>query len=210
MPLWKMRISNWRRRYVDSVLVLYAFLWCHSFHSPTKSMSSFSKSIPQQFNFQHSELQSKKEKLARLEDKRINEATSRNGSVSAAREMLRRLRDNNSSSSKSNNDTTTMSSSSSWTVYATLSSEEMKKRLQHIMDMDGDEGPLLRSLPELIQIRKDEKMEEAKDIEMKNASMRRIIAGYQNLLGVESSTMMGGEGTTTYGQEEEGSLVLQQ
>jgi hypothetical protein len=78
------------------------------------------------------------------------------------------------------------------------------------MDMDGDEGPLLRSLPELIQIRKDEKMEEAKDIEMKNASMRRIIAGYQNLLGVESSTMMGGEGTTTYRQEEEGSLVLQQ
>ena len=208
MPLWKMRISNWRRRYVDSVLVLYAFLWCHSFHSPTKSMTSFSKSIPQQFNFQHSELQSKKEKLARLDDKRINEATSRNGSVSAAREMLRRLRDNNSSSSKSNNDTTTMSSSSSWTVYATLSSEEMKKRLQHIMDMDGDEGPLLRSLPELIQIRKDEKMEEAKDIEMKNASMRRIIAGYQNLLGVESSTMMGGEGTTTYRQEEEGSLVL--
>ena len=95
-------------------------------------------------------------------------------------------------------------------MYATLSSEEMKKRLQHIMDMDGDEGPLLRSLPELIQIRKDEKMEEAKDIEMKNASMRRIIAGYQNLLGVESSTMMGGEGTTTYRQEEEGSLVLQQ
>ena len=173
-------------------------------------MSSFSKSIPQQFNFQHSELQSKKEKLARLEDKRINEATSRNGSVSAAREMLRRLRDNNSSSSKSNNDTTTSSSSSSWTVYATLSSEEIKKRLQHIMDMDGDEGPLLRSLPELIQIRKDEKMEEVKDMEMKNASMRRIIAGYQNLLGVESSTMMGGEGTTTYGQEEEGSLVLQQ
>lgn len=125
--------------------------------------------------------------------------------------MLRRLRDSNSSSSKSNNDTTTSSSSSSsWTVYATLSSEEMKKRLQHIMDMDGDEGPLLRSLPELIQIRKDEKMEEAKDIEMKNASMRRIIAGYQNLLGVESSTMMGGEGTTTYRQEEEGSLVLQQ
>ena len=210
MPLWKMRISNWRRRYVDSVLVLYAFLWCHSFHTPTKSMSSFSKSIPQQFNFQHSELQSKKEKLARLEDKRINEATSRNGSVSAAREMLRRLRDYNSSSSKSNNDTTTSSSSSNWTVYATLSSDEMKKRLQHIMDMDGDEGPLLRSLPELIQIRKDEKMEEAKDIEMKNASLRRIIAGYQNILGVESSTMMGGEGTTTYRQEEEGSLVLQQ
>ena len=142
-----------------------------------------------QYNFQHSELQSKKEKLARLEDKRINEANSRNGSVSNAREMLRRLRDNSSS-----NDTT--SANTSWT----MSSEEMKKKLQHTMDVDGEEQ-LLRTLPELVKIHKSHKVEEVKDLEMKNASMRRIIAGYQNLLGVESLGL-------TSGQER--SLVLQQ
>lgn len=110
----------------------------------------------------------------------MNEANNRNSSLSAAREMLRRLRDNSS-----NNDSTT-NSHASWTkMWSNLSSEQMKKRLQHTMEVDGKEQ-LLRSLPELVMIRKSQKVEEVKDLEMKNASMRRIVAGYQNLLGVES------------------------
>ncbi len=147
-----------------------------------------------QYNFQHSELQSKKEKLARLEDKRINEANSRNDSVSNAREMLRRLRDNSSS-----NDTTT-AANSSWAMHTNLSSEEMKKKLQHIMDVDGEEQ-LLRALPELVKIRKSHIVEEVKDLEMKNGSMRRIVAGYQNLLGVESLGVTTGQEQSPISQQ---------
>jgi hypothetical protein len=159
-----------------------------------------------QFNFQHSELQSKKEKLTRLEDKRINEANSRNSSVSAAREMLRRLRDNSS-----NNDTSSSTSTlASSNMYANLSSNELKQRLQHTMDVDGEEQ-LLRTIPELIKIRKVQKVEEVKELEMKNASLRRVIAGYQILLGVESTTTT--TTTTDVGTNcglQDGSLVLQQ
>jgi hypothetical protein len=108
--------------------------------------------------------------------------------------MLCRLHDNYSS-----NDTTT-AANSSWAMHINLSSEEMKKKLQHTMDVDGEEH-LLHTLLELVKICKSHKVEEVKDLEMKNASMRRIIAGYQNLLGVETL------GVTT-GQER--SLILQQ
>ena len=69
------------------------------------------------------------------------------------------------------------------------------------MEVDGEEQ-LLRSLPELVNMRKAQKTEEVKDREMKNASLRRIIAGYQNLFGVESVEQSCG------GQD--GSQVLQQ
>ncbi len=96
-------------------------------------------------------------------------------------------------------------------MYANLSSKELKKRLQHTMDVEGEEQ-LLRTLPELIKIRKIQKVEEVKELEMKNASLRRVIAGYQNLLGVESTTTTT---TTTAGVGtncglQDGSLVLQQ
>lgn len=124
-----------------------------------------------QFNFQHSELQSKKEKLSRLEDKRAIEANGRHCSVTAAREMLRRLREDSSKNDVGS-------------AFANLSTEEKKRKLKHAMEVDGGER-LLRNFPELVKMRREEKAREVKELEMRNASLRRVIAGYQNALGAD-------------------------
>ena len=130
-------------------------------------------SISLQYNFQHAELQAKKEKLSRLEEKRNEEANSMSRSLTAAREMLRRLRED------SNNDTSYSA------LNANLSPGERRKKLEKMMEVDGGEE-LLSNLPELLGMRRAQKLEELKQQELRNASLRRIIAGYQNALGVSS------------------------
>lgn len=122
-----------------------------------------------QFNFQHSELQSKKEKLSRLEGKRAIEANGRHCSVAAAREMLRRLREDSSK----NDD-----------VIA-LSTEEKRRKLEYAIEADGG-GQLFRNFLELVKMRREQTAAEVKKLDVKNSSLMRIIAGYQNALGAES------------------------
>lgn len=125
-----------------------------------------------QFNFQHSELQIKKEKLSRLEDKRAIEANGRHCSVTAARDMLRRLREDSSKNDAGS-------------AYANLSTDEKRRKLEHAMEVDGGER-LLRNFPDLVKMRREQKAKEVKELEVRNASLRRVIAGYQNALGTES------------------------
>ncbi|KAL3765495.1 hypothetical protein ACHAW5_007378 [Stephanodiscus triporus] len=130
------------------------------------------KQMEKEFNFQHSELQIKKEKLSRLEDKRAIEANGRHSSVTAARDMLRRLREDSSKNDAGS-------------TYANLSTDEKRRKLEHAMELDGGER-LLRNFPDLVKMRREQKAREVKELETRNASLRRIIAGYQNALGTES------------------------
>eukprot|EP00578_Thalassiosira_sp_NH16_P000773 CAMPEP_0181139624 /NCGR_PEP_ID=MMETSP1071-20121207/34879_1 /TAXON_ID=35127 /ORGANISM="Thalassiosira sp., Strain NH16" /LENGTH=226 /DNA_ID=CAMNT_0023226539 /DNA_START=834 /DNA_END=1514 /DNA_ORIENTATION=+ len=133
------------------------------------------KQMEKEYNFQHSELQGKKEKLSRLEDKRANEANSRHRSASAARDMQRRLREESSKNGDA--------------AYAHLTTEEKRRKLERSME-DADGGAeLLNNLPGLVGMRRTHKEKDLKDLEIKNASMRRIIAGYQNALGLASTAM---------------------
>lgn len=126
--------------------------------------------LEKEFNFQHSELQGKKEKLFRLEEKRNNEASSRHHSVSAAREMLRRLREN---SSQNEDDPS----------FERTSPDQKRCQLEQAMEIDGGEA-LCVGLPELLQLRRTLTADAAKHLETRNASLRRIVAGYQNALDV--------------------------
>lgn len=114
-------------------------------------------------------------------------------SLTAAREMLRRLRED------SNNDTSYSA------LNANLSPGERRKKLEKMMEVDGGEE-LLSNLPELLGMRRAQKLEELKQQELRNASLRRIIAGYQNALGVSSmefsSHLVGGNNN--------GDVVMQQ
>ena len=131
---------------------------------------------PIQANFQHAELQSKKEKLSRLQDKRNSEANSRHHSLTSGRELLRRLREDSSKNDNSNNRN------------IVPSTEEKRHKLEQLMYMDGG-VELCKNLPELVRLRKEQTMEEYKDVESRNAALRRIIAGYQNALGGGADTM---------------------
>jgi len=133
------------------------------------------RQMEKEFNFQHSELQGKREKLSRLEDKRNSEANSRNHSVSLAREMLRRLREDSSKNGPT-------------TAYSNLSTEEKRRELEQIMESSGGQEEM-KNLPELVKITKTQKEEEVGNLETRNASLRRIIGGYQNALG--SVSIMG-------------------
>lgn len=133
------------------------------------------KRMEKEYNFQHSELQGKKEKLSRLEDKRASEANSRHRSASAARDMLRRLREDSSKNGDG--------------AYAHLTTEEKRRKLERSME-DADGGAeLLKNLPGLVGMRRTQKEEELKNLEIRNASMRRIVAGYQNALGLAGTAM---------------------
>jgi len=159
-------------------------------------MEKENRQMEKEFNFQHSELQSKKEKLSRLEEKRANEANGRHRSMTAARDMLRRLREESSKNDAGENSSLTPSLS-----YSNLSSQEKKRKLDQAMEIDGGEE-LCEQLPELIKLRRARKKEGIESLKRRNASLRRIIAGYQNVLGVEA---------TEFTQQQGGnSTVLQQ
>ena len=68
------------------------------------------------------------------------------------------------------------------------STEEKRHKLEQLMEMDGG-VELCKNLPELVRLRKEQTMEEYKDVESRNAALRRIIAGYQNALGGGADTM---------------------
>ena len=102
--------------------------------------------------------------------------------------MLRRLRDDSSKNDAGNNS------------YVNLSSEEKRRKLEQAMEVDGGEE-LCKNLPDLVKMRRDQKMEGVKSLDMRNASSRRIIAGYQNALGA---------GATEFPQQGGDNALLQQ
>ncbi len=83
--------------------------------------------------------------------------------------MLRRLREDTSKNDAGS-------------AFANLSTEEKRRKLKHAMEVDGGER-LLRNFPELVKMRREQMAGEVKELEMRNASLRRVIAGYQNALG---------------------------
>ena len=86
--------------------------------------------------------------------------------------MLRRNRESNSSQMEVGKNV----------VVNNMSTDEKKRRLEEMMSVDGGEE-LCRMLPELIKIQRLNKEDELKLMEIRNASLRRIVAGYQNVLG---------------------------
>lgn len=87
--------------------------------------------------------------------------------------MLRRNRESNSSSN---------GSMEVGKNVANMSTEEKRRRLEELMSADGGEE-LCRMLPELIKIQRLNKEDEATLMEIRNASLRRIVAGYRSVLG---------------------------
>lgn len=127
---------------------------------------------PEQYNFQHSELQSKKEKRDGLVRKGRQEADDRSRSLKASRDMLRRLRED-SSRNDAGRDT-----------HGSLTAEQRRLRLERAVAEGGED--FVRSLPDLIEMRAARAEEEARGAEARCAAMRRVIAGYQNALGASS------------------------
>jgi len=153
------------------------------------------KHVKREYNFQHSELQSKKEKLSHLEARQEEEAQARNYTMSAAREMLRRNRENASKHDMGNSHG------------ANFTAEEKRRRLELIMEEVGTED-FLRGLPELMKMQRLATEEQVRGMEIRNASLRRIIAGYQNALGGDLDGIMMMENVPTQDGGENG--VLQQ
>lgn len=87
--------------------------------------------------------------------------------------MLRRNRESNSSSN---------GSMEVGKNVANMSTEEKRRRLEELMSADGGEE-LCRMLPELIKIQRLNKEDEATLMEIRNASLKRIVAGYRSVLG---------------------------
>jgi hypothetical protein len=131
-----------------------------------------------QFNFQHSELQGKKEKLTRLEDKRHREASGRHHSVSAARDLLRRLREESARDAEAPAGPRAAAPRGGHAP----SPDARRRRLAQATDGDGG-AALCRSLPELLALRRAGAAEGTRRAERRNAALRRIVAGYQNALG---------------------------
>ena len=96
----------------------------------------------------------------------------------SSREMLRRNRESNSS----NNGSMEVGKNVVNVVVANMSTEEKRRRLEEMMSADGGEE-LCRMLPELIKIQRLSKEDEATLMEIRNASLRRIVAGYRSVLG---------------------------
>jgi hypothetical protein len=85
--------------------------------------------------------------------------------------MLRRLRE-------------VSSKNDAGSAFSNLSTDEKRRKLKHAMEFDGGER-LLMNLPELVKMRRERKAREVKELEMRNASLRRVIAGYQNASGAD-------------------------
>eukprot|EP00984_Skeletonema_dohrnii_P020136 scaffold9739_cov122-Skeletonema_dohrnii-CCMP3373.AAC.2 len=135
--------------------------------------------ITKNYNFQHSELTSKKEKLDRADDKRKIDANERNLTMSRNREDLRKLRD------ASREGASQRHADNKMTVASKL------RKLDEICDVDGGKEFFMKlSTDGLLSVVKDRKLQDVNEIEQGNAALRRIIAGYQNALG--SSNLVDG------------------
>ena len=115
--------------------------------------------------------------------------------MSAAREMLRRNRENASKHDMGNSHG------------ANFTAEEKRRRLELIMEEVGTED-FLRGLPELMKMQRLATEEQVRGMEIRNASLRRIIAGYQNALGGDLDGIMMMDNVPTQDGGENG--VLQQ
>lgn len=93
--------------------------------------------------------------------------------------MLRRLRENK----KDGRGTSS--------TYSTLSTEAKRGKLKQMLESGDEAGGerMLVNLPIVMNIRAEVKGREVEELEMRCASLIRIIAGYQNALG-EGPTMM--------------------
>lgn len=126
-----------------------------------------------QYNFQHSELASKKEKLDRAEEKRKIDANERSLTMSRNRDDLRKLRDASREGAASHGGV-----NNKMTVAYKL------KKLDEICDVDGGKEFFMKlHTDRLLDVVKERKLKELNEIEQGNAALRRIIAGYQNALG---------------------------
>mmetsp|Transcript_1808 Transcript_1808/g.2587 ORF Transcript_1808/g.2587 Transcript_1808/m.2587 type:complete len:225 (-) Transcript_1808:94-768(-) len=135
--------------------------------------------ITKNYNFQHSELTSKKEKHDRADDKRKIDANERNLTMSRNREDLRKLRD------ASREGASQRHADNKMTVASKL------RKLDEICDIDGGKEFFMKlSTDGLLSVVKDRKLKDVNEIEQGNAALRRIIAGYQNALG--SSNLVDG------------------
>lgn len=111
--------------------------------------------------------------MDRLTEKHAEEEGNQQKTFVSSREMLRRNRESNSSSN---------GSMEVGKNVANMSTEEKRRRLEELMSADGGEE-LCRMLPELIKIQRLNKEDEATLMEIRNASLRRIVAGYRSVLG---------------------------
>ena len=111
--------------------------------------------------------------MDRLTEKHAEEEGNQQKTFVSSREMLRRNRESNSSSN---------GSMEVGKNVANMSTEEKRRKLEELMSADGGEE-LCRMLPELIKIQRLNKEDEAKLMEIRNASLRRIVAGYRSVLG---------------------------
>ena len=111
--------------------------------------------------------------MDRLTEKHAEEEGNQQKTFVSSREMLRRNRESNSSSN---------GSMEVGKNVANMSTEEKRRRLEEMMSADGGEE-LCRMLPELIKIQRLNKEDEATLMEIRNASLRRIVAGYRSVLG---------------------------
>ena len=100
--------------------------------------------------------------------------------------MLRRLREDSSKNDTSN-------------AYSHYTTAEKQRKLEQSMEVDGGEE-LLKNLPHLVKMRRTQIEEDWNELEMRNASMRRIIAGYQNALGAGATTVQMGGGNAVLQQ----------
>ena len=111
--------------------------------------------------------------MDRLTEKHAEEEGNQQKTFVSSREMLRRNRESNSSSN---------GSMEVGKNVANMSTEEKRRKLEELMSADGGEE-LCRMLPELIKIQRLSKEDEATLMEIRNASLRRIVAGYRSVLG---------------------------
>ena len=111
--------------------------------------------------------------MDRLTEKHAEEEGNQQKTFVSSREMLRRNRESNSSSN---------GSMEVGKNVANMSTEEKRRKLEELMSADGGEE-LCRMLPELIKIQRLNKEDEATLMEIRNASLRRIVAGYRSVLG---------------------------
>mmetsp|Transcript_4617 Transcript_4617/g.9614 ORF Transcript_4617/g.9614 Transcript_4617/m.9614 type:complete len:214 (-) Transcript_4617:57-698(-) len=127
------------------------------------------ENLRRESKFQHSELMGKKDKLSRIDSKRTQEATTRNVSVSASRESLRRRRE--------------LSSRNGGSKYIVrISMEEKKRKLEAMLETDGGHEFFIK-LPDLIKMRTEELAEDANGVEEVCVALRRRIVGYEKSLG---------------------------
>ena len=156
----------WIRHFETFCFAVASILDSRSNRSPIFKINPFI--VIYQSKFQHSELVGKKDKLSRLDSKRKQEAATRNVSMSASREALRKRRE----LSMKNEAVKSL---------ANIPIEEKKRKLDALAETDGGEE-LFSVLPELIKKRTDEVMEDTSGLEHVCAALRRRIAGYQKSL----------------------------